>query len=291
MSFDSDITIIGGGLNGPALALALADGGFSVTLIDAAKPAARGKAGFDGRAYALALASQRLLSVIGVWGDVRKNVEPILEVSISDGTVEQGPGPWGLHFHHAEIDEGQVGVVVEDRFLSRALNKAISAHSRITHLKAETVVDQAVEPGSCTVTLKSGATITSRLIVGADGRNSGTARRAGIKRQGWGYDQTALVCALSVEQPHDGIAYQYFLPPGPLAILPLPENKVSIVWVEDTETADQISDMSDAQYLDVLRPRFGDFLGKIKLAGQTVQLSAEPVTGGSVCTVAHRSDR
>ena len=110
--------------------------------------------------------------------------------------------------------------------------------------------------------------MTTKLVVGADGRGSGTGKRAGIGRTEWGYDQTALVCALDHEKPHGGIAHQFFMPPGPLAILPLTGNRSSIVWSETTMNAARIHDLTDVDYLDHLRPRFGSFLGDIKLAGK-----------------------
>ena len=118
------------------------------------------------------------------------------------------------------------------------------------------------------MTLNSGKVVHGALIVGADGRSSGTASRAGIKRSGWGYDQTALVCAIAHEKPHHGIAHQFFMPPGPLAILPLPGNVSSIVWSETAKNAAAFSALSDNEYLTMLRPRFGDFLGEINLAGK-----------------------
>ncbi|MGB8623160.1 MAG: FAD-dependent monooxygenase, partial [Paracoccaceae bacterium] len=84
---------------------------------------------------------------------------------------------------------------------------------------------------------------------------------------GWGYGQTALVCAIGHEKPHHGIAHQFFMPPGPLAILPLPGNRCSIVWSETDARAARIQAMDDDGYLAELRPRFGDFLGEIHLAG------------------------
>jgi len=118
------------------------------------------------------------------------------------------------------------------------------------------------------VTLASGRTLTAKLLVGADGRASGTAARAGIRRTGWDYGQTALVCAIEHEKPHGGVAHQFFMPPGPLAILPLPGNRSSIVWSETHETAARFMALDDAGFLEVLRPRFGDFLGEIALAGK-----------------------
>ncbi|MEM1237988.1 MAG: FAD-dependent monooxygenase, partial [Pseudomonadota bacterium] len=81
------------------------------------------------------------------------------------------------------------------------------------------------------------------------------------------YRQTSLVCALHVEKDHGGIAHQLFLPEGPLAILPLTENRVGVVWTEGTARAAEIAELGDADYLSILRPRFGDFLGEISLAG------------------------
>jgi 2-octaprenyl-6-methoxyphenol hydroxylase len=268
MTYDSDILIVGGGLNGPALALALADAGFSVTVIDAQPAGARADAGFDGRGYALAIASQRLLSAIGVWAGVSANAQPILEIKITDGRAGEGPSPWMLHFDHAEIEEGPMGFMLEDRFLYAAFLKAMEAHPGITHVPGETVINQEVDGSRVSVSLASGRQLKGRLIVGSDGRKSGTAERAGIKRTGKDYGQTALVCAIEHELPHHGIAHQFFMPPGPLAILPLPGNKVSIVWSETHEAAARIQALSDDEYLEVLKPRFGSFLGKFSLAGQ-----------------------
>lgn len=268
MKNTSDILIVGGGLNGPALALAMAQTGHSVTVIDALPPGASQAEDFDGRGYALALASQRLLAQIGVWENVADHAQPMLEIKVTDGTVGQGPSPFFMHFDHAEIEEGPMGYMVEDRFLRRAFGAAMKAEPRITVMPDTRVVAQDVDPTGVTVTLANGGTLRGRVLIGSDGRKSGTAERAGIKRTGWEYGQTALVCAIDHEKPHGGVAHQFFMPPGPLAILPLPGNRCSIVWSERTETAHAIHALDDAGYLDALRPRFGDFLGEISLAGK-----------------------
>ncbi|AXX99077.1 UbiH/UbiF/VisC/COQ6 family ubiquinone biosynthesis hydroxylase [Profundibacter amoris] len=267
MERDSDIIIVGGGLNGPALALALADGGFSVTLIDALPARSRDQEGFDGRGYALALASQHLLAAIGVWPQVAENSQPINEVKITDGRAGEGPSGWMLHFDSRELAEGPMGYMVEDRYLSRALQGAVKKHPLIMQINGETVVEQQAGPASVTVTTASGKTLTGSILIGSDGRASGTAKRAGIRRVGHDYGQTALVCAIEHELPHHGIAHQFFMPPGPLAILPLPGNRSSIVWSETTEEAARINALPEGEYLDILRPRFGSFLGQIRLAG------------------------
>lgn len=264
----SDILIVGGGLNGPALALALAQTGHSVTIIDALHPDRLADDSFDGRGYALALASQRLLQQIGAWQHVGDHAQPMLEIKVTDGHAGQGPSPFFIHFDHAELEEGPMGYMVEDRYLRRALLQSMQDQPGITLVSGHSVVAQSVDPSGACVTLDDGAELRGRVLVGSDGRRSGTAQRAGINRSGWDYGQTALVCAISHEKPHNGIAHQFFMPPGPLAILPLPGNQSSIVWSERTEVAKAIHALDDAGYMQALRPRFGDFLGEITLAGK-----------------------
>lgn len=267
MAFDCDIVIVGGGLNGPALALALASAGQTVTLVDALPIKVRKNAGFDGRSYALALTSAQLIRALDVWDAIDDVAQPMLDIKVSDGRAGEGPSPFFMHFDHAEIEEGPMGYMVEDRHLRPALLNAVKKVKAIRQISEDQVTGQEVDATGVTAHLASGKSVRARLLVGCDGRSSGTAQRAGISRTGWGYGQTALVCALNHELPHHGVAHQFFMPPGPLAILPLKGNRSSIVWSETTENASHINGMADADYLDVLRPRFGSFLGEISLAG------------------------
>jgi 2-octaprenyl-6-methoxyphenol hydroxylase len=267
MTHDVDVLIAGGGLNGTTLALALASGGLSVAIVDPAPPGSREEPEFDGRSYALALTSQRLLKVLGVWGKVAAHAQPILEIKVTDGRAGEGPSPFVLEFDHAEIEEGPMGYMMEDRFLRSALLDGLAASPLVTQIEG-TVTDHKAEEGSIVAQLANGRTLRARMIVGCDGKTSPTAARAGLRRQGWRYGQTALVCAIAHELPHNGVAHQFFMPPGPLAILPLPGNRSSIVWSETEANAARIQSLDDAGYLDVLRPRFGDFLGDITLAGK-----------------------
>lgn len=265
MTPEYDIIIAGGGLNGPALALALADAGLRTVVIDARPADQRATDTFDGRAYALALASQRLLAALGLWAELADKAQPILKVQASQGLPGEGAGPFGLHFDSAEIEEGRLGYLLEDRFLYRALLGAM--RDRVTHLPGISVTGQQVDAARVQVTLSDGRMVSGRLLVGADGRQSGTATRAGIARVGHDYGQIALVAAVDHDLPHGGTAHQYFMPTGPLAILPLPGNRSSIVWSEARAEAQEILALPDEAFLDVLRPRFGDFLGQIRLAG------------------------
>lgn len=267
MKNKSDVIIAGGGLNGPALALALAAAGLTVTVVDANPPRGRAQDAFDGRAYAIALASQRLLAAIGVWPAVADKSQRMEAVKAADGHAGEGASPMFLHFESAELGDGPVGYMLEDRFLYRALLTAMEAQSKITLLSNISVVSQHVAPSGVTVTLADGRTLQGKVLIGADGRKSGVAARAGITREGWSYGQTALVAAIDHSLPHNGIAHQFFMSTGPLAILPLPGNRSSIVWSEKDASAAEIAALSDADFLAVLRPRFGDFLGEISLAG------------------------
>jgi len=264
----SDVLIVGGGLNGPALALMLAHSGLRITLIDRLPAETRAEPGFDGRAYALALASRRLLEALGLWQAVAGESQPILDIRVTDGRPGEGAAPWFLHFDHAEIEEGPMGHMLEDRFLRRAFLHAMAREPRIAHIAPAEVVAQQTDAAGATVTLADGTRHSAALLIGCDGRASGTAARAGIARMGWDYGQTALVCAVEHASPHGGCAHQFFTPAGPLAILPLPGNRSSIVWTERSDTAAAIAALPDAAYLDALRPRFGDFLGPIRLAGE-----------------------
>lgn len=267
MRYDSDVLIVGGGLTGPILALALAQQGISVTVFDALPQSVHRDAAFDGRSYAIALASRRMLDGLGLWSDLADAAQPILDIKVSDGRAGDGPAPWIMHFDHSEIEEGPMGHMVQDRHLRPLLLDAMARTDGVTHLTGDSVTAQRATAGGITVTHGSGATHTARVLIGADGRGSGTGARAGIKRLGWGYGQTALVSAIAHEKPHHGIAHQFFMPTGPLAILPLPGNVSSIVWSESAENAAAFHALPDADYLTMLQPRFGNFLGEIALAG------------------------
>ena len=265
MKLDADILIAGGGLNGPTLALALAQAGLRVIVVDPRPANARAGDNFDGRAYALAVSSQRLLKALGLWTGLAGDSQPIGQVKASQGRPGEGALPFFLHFDSAEIEEGPVGFMLEDRFLYRALLAAM--RDRVQNLPGLSVVDQQATSGGIQATLSDGRSLRARLLVGADGRGSGVAARAGIRRQGWDYGQTALVAAIAHDHPHHGIAQQYFMETGPLAILPLPGNRSSVVWSETHDNARAIAALPDDAFLDVLRPRFGDYLGNISLAG------------------------
>ena len=267
MNYDTDIAIVGGGLNGAMMSLALAEAGFTVTLIDPQTLKSKQNPHFDGRSYSLAIASVRLMQALGLWEELAPNAQPILEIKVADGRAYSNPSPYFLHFDHHEIEEGPMGHMVEDRHLRPLLQKPLQSVSQINYRAGLSVSEMTITDTHAELRLNTEETITTRLVIGADGRQSQTAERAGIKRTGWRYGQTALVCALSHNIPHQGVACQYFMPPGPLAILPLTGNRSSIVWTESDANAATIMAMDNNDYMAVLQPRIGDYLGKVELVG------------------------
>jgi len=262
-SMDYQVAIVGGGLVGPLLGTALATSGLSVVVIDAMPETARRAKGFDGRAYSLSAGSISALEALGIWDAVVAKAQPILDIRVGDGEPGSGAGPFDLHFDHAELDGGPMGHMLEDRFLRPALLDALSK-SGADQLTGRAV--DSVEAGL--VTFADGTSIKAALVVGCDGRNSRVAASAGIDRHGWPYAQTSLVSAVEHEAPHNGTAWQLFSSSGPLAVLPLPGNRSSIVWTETKERAAIIADLNDSDYLKELQPVFGEFLGTIKPVGQ-----------------------
>lgn len=267
MEHKTDIAIVGGGLNGPLLALALARGGFRVTMLDALPMIERSAPDFDGRSYAIALGSQNLLRALDLWDGLADDAQPINDIVVADGRAGYGETAHHVHFDHRELEEGPFGAMVEDRHLRAALIVAVQADPRIEVLAPAKVVSQQVDAHGAVLTLEDGGTVHCGLVAGCDGRRSGTAQRAGIGRMQTDYGQTSLVCALEHDLPHEGIAHQMFFAEGPLAILPLRGNRVSIVWTESRARAEAVQAMGDLDYLAALAPRFGDFLGEVRLTG------------------------
>jgi 2-polyprenyl-6-methoxyphenol hydroxylase-like FAD-dependent oxidoreductase len=130
------------------------------------------------------------------------------------------------------------------------------------------VVAHKADAGGVTATLKDGRTVRASLLVSAEGRRSSIRAAEGIRTTGWKYNQTAVVCTVAHEKPHDGVAHEYFLPSGPFAMLPLTDNRTNIVWTETPEISDALMKMSEADFLSELRVRFGDNLGALSLTGR-----------------------
>ena len=267
MEVDSDIIIVGGGLNGSLMAIAAANIGFSTIVLDSKDNEASAENRFDGRSYALALSSVRLLKNLNIFKDIIDKSQPILDIKILDGKLVQGPSQFSLHFDNNEIHDGPMGQMVEDRFIRKALFTKINKNEQIDYKFNSKVTEHKKQSGYISVTLDNGKKLDTKLLVGADGRNSELANRAEIKKSGWKYNQSALVCAIEHEADHNGVAWQYFMPSGPLAVLPMTGKRSCIVWTEQNANAKAINLFDETRYTKILAARLGNFLGKFKIIG------------------------
>ena len=265
MRDEFDVVILGGGLVGSSLALALAAPGFRVALVDPVADDVRAGDDFDGRAYAFAAGSARLMGVLGIWQEVAGRAEPVRRITVVDRQTAPVP-PALLHFDPAETGRSELGWIIEDRVLRQALMAAL-ADSAVMHISPAS--GRVVERGSARAVVDLGQRgIAARLVVACDGRRSATARAAGIDYLAWSYGQVGLVSAIAHELPHQGLAHQSFYAGGPFAVLPLPGNVSSLVWSEQQDRARVVQAMSDADYLAEISARIGGRLGRLELAGR-----------------------
>ena len=268
MKNNFDIVVIGAGINGQVMSLAAAHADFSVALIDQNSFIEDTLREFDGRAYAIAFSSVQMMKNLNLWKNMVETAQPISNIKVSHGTIERGPASATLQFSNADIEESPMAQMLEDRFLRQCLNVEIKENNLI-ELIEQRKINQFIDLNKQKqLALDNNSKLQASLIVASDGINSSSAKAFGIRKTGWKYQQHGLVCAVEHEYSSNNTAYQYFLPEGPLAILPLKKNIASIVWTESIQNACTIAEMNDAQYLSVLHNRFGDFLGQLKLTGK-----------------------
>jgi len=259
-----DVLIGGAGFAGLALALALRQALGEPFRVAVADPAL-GRPVDDARASAIAAAARRLFETLGVWETVAARAEPILDMAITDSKLDDAVRPVFLTFA-GDVQPGEpFAHMVENGDILAALGD--QAKQAGVALEPTAVADFETEPSGVTVQLASGATVRTRLLVAADGARSRIRERAGIQSVGWSYGQSAIVTTVAHERPHHGRAEEHFLPAGPFAILPLPNNRASIVWTEAAAEAKRIMRLGDAEFHAELEKRFGLHLGDISVAG------------------------
>ncbi len=257
-----ELIVVGGGLVGLTLAIACAEAGIEVAIIDREDPAAMLAEPFDGRTTAIAHGSQQVLAGIGLWPLVAAEAEPILEIRVADGG-----SPLFLHYDHHAVGDHPLGYIVENRVLRRALMTRAAQLATLRHLAPLAVERVEREASGATAYLADGSRLRGELVAACDGRGSPLRRAAGIKTVEWSYPQTSIVCTVQHEMPHRGVAVEHFLPAGPFAILPMTGNRSSIVWTERADLAPRLLALDAASFAVELGRRFGDFLGALEVVG------------------------
>ena len=263
----ADVVISGGGMVGLTLGLALAQGGFKTVVADLVPANTILDPRFDGRVSALAYASVRMLTALGVWEGLAPDAQPIREILVTDGVAGRPASPFSLHFDAAEVGAQALGHIAENRHIRAALYGAVAAQKNLELIAPTSVTSIAVEGGGAIVRLQDGTEIAAPLVVAADGRESRLRGEIGIGVVGWSYPQTGIVATVEHEKPHNGVAYEHFLPSGPFAILPMTGNRSSLVWTEDKTKAPALLALDEAGFHEELVRRFGNHLGKISSAG------------------------
>ena len=266
-SKSSEIVVAGGGLAGLTAALALAKRGFSV--INAAPKPPRE----DRRTTALLAASVTFLEEIGVWDDIKELAAPLEVMRIVDATGRLFRAPQ-VDFRAAEIGLDAFGYNVENAAMVAVLRKAAEAAG--VDVLEHAVTGMSVLADGAQIALDDGSTVEARLCVGADGRNSAIRRFAGIGERNWRYRQTAIVLNFVHTLPHDDVSTEFHTPTGPFTLVPLGENRSSLVWVEDPQAAEYWRAAGAAELETEIEKRMGSILGKVTLDSD---VQAFPLSG------------
>ncbi|MGF1591806.1 MAG: UbiH/UbiF/VisC/COQ6 family ubiquinone biosynthesis hydroxylase [Kiloniellaceae bacterium] len=281
---DAEVLVAGGGMVGLAFAVALAEAGLEVVVVDRLDPASQRDEAFDGRSSAIARGSQQALQTLGLWQGMAPAAAAILDIRISDGRLGTaragGASMLHLHFSHAEVasadDARPLGYIVENTAIRRASLDRARGHARIDLRAPADLAEVTRRPGGVAARLSDGTTVQARLLVAADGRNSAQRAAAGIKVTEIDYGQTAIVATVAHERPHRGVAHEHFLPSGPFALLPMtdakdnggrPLHRSSLVWTERRALVPAMLALDEAGFAVELQRRFGDSLGRLSLWG------------------------
>jgi 2-octaprenyl-6-methoxyphenol hydroxylase len=265
----ADVIIIGGGLVGGTLSVALAQHGFSVAVIDQVPIKELLKPEGDGRTTAVSFGSKLIFDSLGIWDFVEDSAEPILDICV----FEQD-SPWAIHYDHKELGHQPMGYIVENRILRQAIyHRAEQLSSTLRWLAPSEVKGIDFNQAFVTVHLVDGSLLKASLVVGAEGRTSPTRDGAGIKTRRWDYEQMALIAHAQHEKNHEGRAWEIFQPSGPFAILPMRDHPTTgkhqsgIVWTGSSDEIQRLLSLDDTVISQELLEIF-PYYGHITLSGK-----------------------
>ncbi|MBU2332452.1 MAG: 2-octaprenyl-6-methoxyphenyl hydroxylase [Gammaproteobacteria bacterium] len=259
------LAIIGGGLVGASLALALQDGararGWCIHLIEPFEPGHEYQPSYDARSTALSYGTRLIYQRLGLWEHIAERAEPILRIHVS----ERGS------FGAARLDctrEGveALGYVVENAWIGHCLWQALDDQVVVRHCPAEV---ERLEPGATGYRLSftDGQQLECDLTVLADGGRSGLREQLGIQVSRRPYGQTALIANITPGKPHGGLAFERFTEDGPMALLPLQDDRCALVWTRSQADAARLAQAHEAVFLGELQEAFGYRLGALQQVG------------------------
>jgi 2-octaprenyl-6-methoxyphenol hydroxylase len=263
-----DITIVGGGMVGASLAVALEPLGLRVTLVEAVPYGKEGQPSFDERTTAISNGSRRILDTLGVWSGVSSSATPIRKIHVSD----QG------RFGFARIDAAEqglaaMGYVVPNRALGAALWSRLQTNPATHIVCPARVSGVTAAPHAVSLDISGPDTalrVDTRLVVAADGASSAVRTAFGVDAESRDYEQTAVITTILPQKFHDGVAYERFTAGGPLALLPLEGGRCTLVLTLRKDQAEAAMGWSDAEFLAEVQRRFGFRLGRFLKVGRRV---------------------
>ncbi|HMT92846.1 2-octaprenyl-6-methoxyphenyl hydroxylase [uncultured Thiothrix sp.] len=260
-----DIVIVGGGMVGASLALALKPLQLKVALIEAVAFGSRSQPAYDDRSVALSYGSSRIYQGIGIWSELQTQVAPIKQIHVSDR------GYFGATRIRAEQEAvPALGYVVESRVLGQVLFNALTG-SQLEIISPATVSEFEQHADYVEVKFERQGLVEglqTKLLVIADGAKSPLREQLGIEVKERNYQQTALIANVSTDKPVQGVAYERFTSSGPLALLPMTQGRYSLVWTHKTNEVEASLSLSDAEFLQKLQQTFGYRQGRFIKAGK-----------------------
>lgn len=261
---ECDIAIVGGGMVGSTLALALGLEGFRVVVVEAREPGMEdGWTGFDIRVSAVTRASQRIFQALGTW----QAMERRRVLAYREMFVWEDDDRTSVHFDSAEIGEPDLGHIIENRVILAALHEALSGLDTVSWRCPARVVTLDTGTQGASLWLEDGDEVRANLVVGADGARSRIRDLACINLDDESYGHDALVATVRTEGLHRDTAWQRFLPDGPLAFLPLPEGHSSVVWSAPPGRVKRLLVLSDEDFNRELTDAFQERLGAVVWSG------------------------
>jgi 2-octaprenyl-6-methoxyphenol hydroxylase len=263
-----DIAIAGSSFAGLALARGLLQAlGPEVKIAIIDRVQGPPSASEDSRAFAIWAGAKTILESLGIWEAIAPDAQAMTSIEISDSALEDGLRPTLLSYDAIAPDGSPVAYIVPAATLNAALHRSVAHEPSVSWFTPAEARKLVLEADSAAVTLDDGRRIRAALCVGADGRKSRLREAAGIKTVGWAYEQTGIVATIKFSEPHRGVAIQHFLPGGPFAILPLPDNRACITWSANKDEAARVMALDDAGFLAELDQRIGGRFGSIALDG------------------------